>query len=234
MFDPLRHNKTVFVLVFMFCTLIGTARAQTEWEEKTAVQALIGATHFDSLILDVPHSRDSFDTVRTEYTWMPLIGFSAVLPFMQEETFSAGLEGSIIAGFRSKSITALGRDGTLSVRVNNSLLLLDLSMGLFVSAELGSAARVYVGAGPLLMFGFSDSDTREVTTDGGTPEKNHDSSSAFGVGGYGRGGIELRLADKALMGVGVRAFSTRMDFDNIDDETSVRGVQFMITYTVGM
>ncbi len=234
MFDPLQYTRTAFVLVIMLCMPAAPALAQTEWEEKTAVQALIGASHFDSLILDVPHSLDSSVTAGTEYTWMPLIGIAGQLPFRQTDTYAAGLEGSVIAGWRSKSVTVIGNNGTLSVYVDNSLLLLDLSMGLFLSTELGSAARVYIGAGPLLMFGINDNDTREVATDGSTRERNHESSSAFGAGLYGRGGIEFRLADRSLMGVGVRAFSTRMDFDNVDDETSVRGIQFMITYTVGI
>ena len=36
MSDPLRHNKTVVVLVFMLCTLVTPALAQTDWEERTA------------------------------------------------------------------------------------------------------------------------------------------------------------------------------------------------------
>ena len=218
----------------VLCTLASPARAQTDWEEKTAVQALIGATHFNSLVLDVPHSQDTSVEAGTEYTWMPLIGLSAQLPYMQAEICDAGLEGSVLAGWRSKRVTVLGRNNTLYVRFYNSLLLFDLSIGLYLSADLGSAARVYAGAGPLLMFAVNDNDTREFSTEGGTPDKNHDSSSAFGAGMYGRGGIEFRLADKALMGVGMRAFSTELDFDNVRDETRVRGVQFMITYTVGM
>ena len=234
MFGPLLHGKTAFVLMVILCTLASPARAQTEWEEKTAVQALIGVAHFNSLILDATHSADSSVETETEYTWMPLIGLSGQLPFMQAATFSAGLEGSALAGWRSRRITVLGRNNTFYVRFDNTLLLLDLSMGLYLSAELGNTARVYASAGPLLMFGISDNDTREITTEEGTPVNNHDSSSAFGAGMYGRAGIEFRLADKSLMGVGVRVFSSRLDFDNVDDETRVRGVQFMITYTVGL
>jgi hypothetical protein len=234
MINPSLAGTSSLVLAIMLCTIVSTARAQTDWEEKTAVQALIGATHFNNLVLDVSYSTDGSIEAGTEYTWMPLIGISGQLPYMQAETFSAGLEGSALGGWRSRRVTVAGRNGALFVRFYNSLLLLDLSMGLYLSAGLGSAARVYAGAGPLLMFGISDIDTREVSTQGPAHNYRHDRSSAFGVGLYGRGGIEFRLADRSLMGVGVRAFWTELDFDNVRDETRVRGVQFMITYTVGM
>lgn len=53
-------------------------------------------------------------------------------------------------------------------------------------------------------------------------------------GVYARTGIELKLGDGYWMGLGVRAFSSRLDFDSAADKTDVEGAQFLITYTFGI
>lgn len=218
----------------MLCMLPDTALARSEWEENMTAQALIGAAHLGGLVLDIPRSTDSSTEAGTQYSWMPLVGVSGQVSYLRAGTLTAGLEGCALAGWRSKSITVYGHNGILTLYIDNSLMLFDLSMGIYLSARIGNAGRVYAGAGSLLMFGFFDTDTREVTSEGITADENHDSSSLFGAGMYGRTGIEFRLADRALMGIGVRAFFTKMDFDNDQDDARVKGMQVVVTYTLGL
>ena len=109
--------------------------------------------------------------------------------------------------------------------------LVDASLGAFASTELGPT-RLYAGAGPLLLFGSLDSDEEETLSDGTVIEVD-ERDSAFGVGGYLRGGLEFRLPDGAFMGIGVRAMSSSLDFGSDLGDVDVRGIQAFISYTVG-
>ncbi|HWR68273.1 MAG TPA: hypothetical protein VN416_04565, partial [Desulfomonilia bacterium] len=58
-----------------------------------------------------------------------------------------------------------------------------------------------------------------------------ESSMASGVGLQARAGIEFKFEDGSLMGLCVRGFNSRLDFEDVAEDTDVKGLQFLITFT---
>jgi hypothetical protein len=59
-----------------------------------------------------------------------------------------------------------------------------------------------------------------------------ETDTAFGAGGYVRGGIDFMLSTNSAIGLGVRAIKTKLDFEDVIGDVDVDGVQGMLTYTI--
>ena len=104
----------------------------------------------------------------------------------------------------------------------------EIFAGLFASrVSRNGMWRMYVGGGPLMVFGQADIDYENEV------DVFDETDSAFGTGLYARGGIEYRLGDGSLLGFGLRAFTADLDFDDEIDDAEFEGVQGLLTYTVG-
>jgi hypothetical protein len=196
------------------------------------VQVMLGAARFSNLNLNYQSTQDPSLQATSTFTWMPLVGIEGGIPIIKTPV-SFGIEGGALFSWMTDTVSAYGGNGSINIHVDNQLYLLDLSIGPYVSAEMGKRVRVYGGLGPILMFGQNNNQTNEYVT---TSQAVYDSnaSSAFGPGLYGRAGIEFRLKNNSWMGVGARAFGSKLNFGNVSGTTDVNGFQLMITYTVGV
>ncbi|WP_155877441.1 hypothetical protein [Desulfuromonas sp. AOP6] len=218
--------------------LVGAAwlTAPTRWAAAyepppTAIQALFGAAvfHNDSLTFREESTVDPGIPKETDLSQLPMLGFAAQYALAGQNS-QAGFEGGLLFGWRSRNTSLYSNLEQTSVRIETSLWLLDLSMGLYASHVAANRWRFSVGAGPLLLFASYNGEKEETnalaetaTTDTG--------ENAFGVGGYARAAIEYRLPDGAFMGVGVRGVTSKLEFENAVDTGGLKGVQGFISYT---
>jgi hypothetical protein len=196
------------------------------------IQVMLGATRYSDLSFEHQSTTDPSVEAKSEITVMPVLGVNGGLPLMQKN-FTLGLEGGALFGWRNDSVTAVGQGGgTTRVYIDNELYLLDLFFGPYVSADLGKRARIYVGAGPLLMVGQYDKRSDEHISESETIRED-ETSMASGAGVYARTGIEFKFDDGSFMGLCVRTFETKLDFENLPEEADVKGLQLLITFTPG-
>lgn len=207
--------------------------AEENPDTNVIVQVMLGAARYSSMNLADQSTTDPSVETESEITWMPTIGIYGGVP-LTHKAITFGLEGGALVAWKSDTVTAYGGSGNgIRVHTKNELYLVDLSGGPYLSTPLGQHARFYIGAGPLLMYGQNNMHSDEYQDD--TPTvSDHDTSSAYGGGVYARTGIELKLGDGYWMGLGIRAFSSRLDFDTAADKTDVKGAQLLITYTFGI
>lgn len=200
----------------------------------TYVQAFIGAAEFDEeqMTFAKTSSDDPDATTANDLSSMPFLGFGGQYAF-SDGTSHFGLDGTILFGWRARDSSVAAGNGQARIKLDTDLWLIDLAMGVYAQTMLGDHWRVYVAAGPLMLFGEyaeeAEEDDPEVTT---TEADDHSSSdSGFGVGGYARAGLEYRLANNAFMGLCVRGVATNLEFDSARDDSGLSGVQGFLTYS---
>ena len=231
----MKFNVLAFVL---FLALTVQARyPYNEWEEDYTAQGLLGAVKFDNLEFPV----DDSETPETiSISSLPQLGGAwTTLPAGDRIQF--GLEASFLTGFRVDKINYiyLGGGG-LQVDLSFRMWLFDLAGGAYVNvfADKEQRMRIYAGAGPLLSYvdyriekEFSDTDPSNPS-----PAETEDESiskSSFGTGFYARTGVEIRVHEKGLFGVGLRASWMNMDFTDIGGRSELNGLAAFVTYTAG-
>jgi hypothetical protein len=196
------------------------------------VQVMLGATHYSHLSFKHQSMSDPSLEAESEITLMPVLGISGGIPLLKEP-FTLGLEGGVLYGWKNDSVTAIGQGGsTTRVCFDNKLYLLDLFIGPYVSANLGHRTRIYVGAGPLLMVGQNDMSIDEHVSESETITA-HERSMASGGGVYARTGIEFKFDDGSFIGLCVRTFESKLDFENVSEKADIKGLQLLITFTPG-
>ncbi|MFZ5570244.1 MAG: outer membrane beta-barrel protein [Thermodesulfobacteriota bacterium] len=220
--------------IILICILAWAAvsRAESDLEKNMAVQVMLGATKYDGLVFEEQSAQDPATTAEAEFTWLPLIGLSGQLPILRNR-MDFGLEGGLMGGWKRDSTYAHGQNGNVTVYFKNSLWLVDLSMGPYLSVNVKDKVRLYGACGPMLMGGSYTLEAEETDSVEEYIEARSDSDSVFGPGFYGRAGVEFRLPDNSLMGFGVRVYTVQLDFGNIAGTQDVKAVQFMLTYTIG-
>jgi hypothetical protein len=225
----------LFFAVFMGETPLfanGDQPGDTDATTQTLVQVMLGTVRYSNLNLNYQSTSDPSLEATSTLTWMPLIGVDGGIPIVQDPV-ALGIEAGVLFSWMSDAVSAYGGNGSINIHVDNQLYLLDLFIGPYVSAELKKQVRVYGGLGPLLMFGQNNNQANEYQ--GSTQAAyNSSSSSAFGPGLYARTGIEFSLKNNSWMGVGVRGFMSKLNFNNASGATDINGLQFMITYSIGV
>ena len=207
------------------------ALAADDSTEDIFVQAMLGATHYSNLSFEHQSITDPSVDAESEISLMPTLGICGGMSLLKEPA-TLGLEGGVLFGWRSDSVTAVGHGGTIRVNIDNELYLLDLFLGPYVSANLGQRWRIYAGAGPLMMVGQYDKRSDEQVSES-EPIREDKTSMAFGGGLYARTGIEFKFEDGSYMGLCVRGFKSKLDFEDVPEDIDVKGLQFLITFTSG-
>lgn len=195
------------------------------------LQGVVGAASFDadSLTFEVEKAEGGEEE---DLSSMPYVGFIGQYLFAGGST-RFGVEGGALFGWRSRDTTIVAGSNQAVVKIDSSLWLLDLSAGLCLEQRLGANWRLYLAAGPAMLFGEYEAD--DDVDEGADPETAEayrgESESEFGIGGYARLGLEYEFAPRSLVGVSVRGLATDMEFDNAVDASQVSGVQAFLTFT---
>jgi len=194
------------------------------------IQGLIGAAKYraDSLTFVVPAESPAEGTKEEDLNTMPCLGVTGQYSLAGGKS-QFGAEAGAFFSWRSRDTDVFISSRGTAVNIDSNLWLMDLSVGLYVSQMVGSRWRVYLGAGPAMVFG----EYKEDGDDSGEEDtgSSHKSDSEFGVGGYARAGIEYQYLPGALVGVSVRGLTTNLKFDSTVSDEKVSGVQGFVTFT---
>jgi hypothetical protein len=211
-----------------------TAQSQTHeydsWDQNYSVQALLGAVNYGDLKFDI---EDSAESKEADLSTIPQIG-GAWLTLPKGDRFQVGLECTFLFGFRTDDVEYISAGGSgLRVKISTSMWMVDFSGGGYASLFLDPKRniRIYAAGGPLMIFAnyHTDRDNDDEIED---PEDDHD-ESAFGIGVYARGGIEFRIYERGLLGLGVRGNWANLDFSDVGGTTDVSGIGAFVTFTAG-
>ena len=154
-----------------------------------------------------------------------LFGAAAQKPFWGSRA-QAGLEVGALLNWKSETrayaASGGGGGGSLAVSVDIQQFLCDYFFGGYVSVQPLKWFRLYIGAGPLLIYGSRETDE----TDPATSQTEKKSESGFGAGVYGRGGIDIVFTKNFMLGAGVRGTQTGLSFSDTAGKVDVEGWQY--------
>ena len=126
---------------------------------------------------------------------------------------------SNIHHFRASS----GRNGgTVAVSAEVDSFLMDYFFGGYLGLEPSKWLRLYVGAGPLLIWGMQSTEPEESDSE----EVNSSSEIAFGAGLYARAGIDIFLSEQFGLNIGARINETTLSFKDTAGNVDIEGLQY--------
>jgi len=134
-----------------------------------------------------------------------------------------GLEILLALSGRGKVSAFVFGSGGTAVAVDIDLLICDFYGGPFASLWVTERVRIYGGAGPLVQFAGYDQRGADQSFD--------DDGSGFGVGWYGRVGVELFTHWGTSIGVGVRFSDSSIELDDHLGDLDAYGTEYAITVT---
>ena len=165
---------------------------------------------------------------------IPYLGFS-MQQVLGGNRLTYGVEGGFLASWKTEKWQVAVSDGTAYVRIYNSMFLGDLFFGGYTSMNVGERIRLYLGGGPLLIYGQRkiDPEERDIPDDSDIIyETTYESE--WNVGVYARTGVDVIVSDKFIFGLSARGIKTNLDFDNHGRHTKVEGVQFLFTLSAAL
>lgn len=97
-----------------------------------------------------------------------------------------------------------------------------------------SPGPTHVGIDSSLLFGEYSDDTEEeenLSVTPGSEQKESNSDSAFGFGGYAKLRVEYALSRDNYIEVAVRGVMTNLEFDQALEDGDLSGLQGFVTFT---
>jgi hypothetical protein len=212
-------------LTALATTLISTSTQAASEPRSASVQAILGAVRYDNF--EIPDGTGNSKPI--DISTMPQFG-GAWSTAPKGDKLQFGLECSLLFGFNYESDTYYPTAVT-RVSVDYNIWTFDLAGGLYANLFLGKAEkiRIYVAGGPMMMPTLFNSYTYQ---DGPINDSYYrNSESAFSYGLYGRTGIEFRVHEYGMLGLGVRGTWLDSDLSNVD---TLVGVSAFVTYTASL
>ncbi len=123
---------------------------------------------------------------------------------------------------RSWHVSGGGSGGSAAVALDINGFIFDYFFGGYASVTPVPFLRLYLGGGPLLIYGYRKSEN----SDAQTSVKETTSDSGFGVGAYARAGLELILTDHVIFGAGVRGTRTSLALKDASGKVDIEGWQY--------
>jgi len=111
--------------------------------------------------------------------------------------------------------------GTVAVAVDVNSVMIDYFLGGYISFEPSKYFRLYVGAGPLLIWARRETEPEENISDYITSE----SESDFGAGLYARTGVDIFFTEQFGIHAGARINNTTLSFEDSTGEVYIEGPQ---------
>ena len=224
-------TKKSVLTVLTFLILAGAAQAQyntyDEWDQPYIVQALLGAVQYENLKLDVENGTG---TEEIDLSIIPQLGAGwGTIP--KGDRFQYGLECSFLLGWMTDDISFTAGGSGLHVRISTSMWMFDLAGGPYASLFLDKKhrVRIYAAGGPLMTYADYRSEREE---EGSDDEDNNE--SAFGIGLYARTGVEFRIYEAGMLGLGVRGSWANVDLSDVGGSTELTGVAAFVSFTAGL
>jgi opacity protein-like surface antigen len=154
-----------------------------------------------------------------------LFGAAAQKPFYGEIS-QVGIETGGLFNWKSETrayaASGGGGGGTIAISVDVNQFLFDYFFGGYASLQPFKWFRLYVGAGPLLIYGSRE--TEEM--DPATSQVETKSDSGFSAGVYGRAGIDIIITENFIIGASIRGTKTGLSFNDTVGDVDVEGWQY--------
>ncbi len=216
-----------FALTTLAASMALTTQNTAAEAKGPSVQALLGAVKYDGLQFE---SSTGAGSKTIDFSTLPQIG-GAWSTAPKGERLQFGLECSFLLGFNFES-TDYSPTPTTRVYVDYDIWTFDIAGGLYANLFMGrnEAVRLYAAAGPMMMptLFYSDSYVDNAVLDDSYDRSNE---SAFGYGLYARTGIEFRIQEYGMLGLGLRGSWLNTDLSN---SGTLAGIGAFATYTAGL
>jgi opacity protein-like surface antigen len=140
-----------------------------------------------------------------------------------EYGLEVGLLFSMDNDRRYTQVSSGSGGGTVYVRFENKMLLVDYFAGGYVAYSFSKYMRIYAGAGPLIVYGrreYEPDNDEYDSVDSGVESK-------LAVGLYGRTGVEFTITDNFMIGAGIRALTSGLEFKEPNSKTQYEGIQYV-------
>lgn len=165
---------------------------------------------------------------------LTLFGVAAQKPLLPDLPVDLGFETGALLSWKSDTrfaqISSGPSGGTIRVEINNQMLLVDYFFGGYAGFRLTRWLRLYAGAGPLLIFGYREIEAEPL--DGEALDKTYESKLA--VGAYARCGAEIVLTDRCMLGAGVRAMTSGLEFKEPVGNIRYEGIQYFLSFSFSL
>ena len=213
------------------------AFAATDDVEQPTIQLFLGVLELDDQ--SAQWNNNAGDEVEVDFSSLPVGGIEAEY-ILGRGWVHWGLNPGGSVAWKEDNTEVAGslteqNGGTLLVNFDNSLLLTELHLGVYVRGRMNDRVTAYAAAGPMVMYGTLDvnnNNVSEAQSDGGSVEVPEDNSSDVNLGYYGRAGVDFSIGNNQQLGLGVRYLSTELDFDKTVGKLDIKGPQYVLTYTV--
>jgi len=217
------------ILFFTSCAQLGPGGYPSD---NTMLQVMGGITIIDKdeVEFNLANSIDPLVNADPATERLPLLGVAVQTP-IGGDIIKYGLEGGMIWSWWGDDVDTLTTDNKTFLKVDTVLRLNEFFFGAYGSTDISDTVRVYAGAGPMLIYGIYEVDTKEGDQDTSTYNEWDRTESDVGLGVYVRGGIEFSLSSSTMLGVGVRAFKSDVDFNRTVGDVNVTAVQAMATFS---
>jgi opacity protein-like surface antigen len=140
-----------------------------------------------------------------------------------EYGLEVGMLFSIDNNRRYTSVSSGSDGGSINVRFENKMLLIDYFGGGYVGYSFTKYLRLYAGAGPLIVYGRKEyePDDDDYDSDGSEVE------SKLSAGLYARTGVEFLITDNFMIGGGIRALISGLEFKEPNGKIKYQGIQYV-------
>jgi len=195
------------------------------WESKAPLHCQVMGMH-----MSVEEEGSDVDNDDYKFTIVGAAGQRAV----NEDPFEYGIEVGLLFSMdndrRYTSVSSGPDGGTVYVRFENKMLLIDYFGGGYISYSVSKYLRLYAGGGPLIVYGRKEYEPDDDDYDSGDSEVE----SRLSVGIYGRTGAEFAITDNLMIGAGIRALTSGLEFKEPNGKVQYEGIQYVfnITYKI--
>jgi len=186
--------------------------------------------HAQIFVSNMTIEEEDPDVKENDYSFY-LIGGAGQVPFQQINQLKYGLEVGMLFSMDNDTrlVEASGGSGggSVTVQVKNKMFLFDYFFGGYASYTLADRLRLYIGAGPLLIYGRRESDPEDNNEEILLPEVESQLSAGF----YGRTGAEIRISKDFMLGAGVRYITSGLEFTGQAGKVKVEGPQYYVNFS---
>jgi len=214
---------TTLAVALLLAWAAGGAAAQ-ESPHPLYGQLMVAAFSVDDT--DETLEGDSFD--------LTLFGAAAQKPMLAGLPVDLGFETGALFSWKNDTrfaqVSSGPSGGTIRVEIDNQMLLVDYFFGGYAGFRPTRWLRLFAGAGPLLVYGY-----REIE-----PEPYEDVpadkayESKLAVGAYARCGAEIVFSDRCMLGAGVRATTSGLEFNNSIGNIRYEGIQYFLSFSFSL
>jgi len=187
---------------------------------KEAIEPVTGHDFYGKMII----SNNNSDIEGNDFD-IKIFGVDAQGPFgggPLKYGIETGAVFSIDSDVRHFRASSGSSGGTAAVAVDVDAFMMDYFFGGYIGLELSKWLRLYVGSGPLLIWGIWETEPK----DSDSQELSSDSEIEFGVGLYARAGIDIFLSEQFGLNMGVRINKTTMRFEDEGGDVDIEGLQY--------